>query len=144
MGEAEKSEINEANAMSVATVDGEGRPNIRMVLLKGWDEAGFVFYSNNESAKGVELAVSLMPPCACIGNRCAARCGCGARSAKSVPKKPMPISLRGPRTARSAPGLRAQSRPMEGRFVFEKEIAKYAAKYAFPKCRARPTGPAFG
>src|SRR5580704_848257 len=55
MAEAEKSEINEANAMSVATVDAEGRPNLRMVLLKGWDADGFVFYSNKDSAKGVEL-----------------------------------------------------------------------------------------
>lgn len=44
--DAKKSEINDPNAMSIATVDKTGMPNVRMVLLKGFDEAGFVFYTN--------------------------------------------------------------------------------------------------
>src|SRR3954468_24633410 len=56
MKEAEKTEPNEANAMALATADADGHPNLRMVLLKSWDEAGFVFYTNKESAKGMELA----------------------------------------------------------------------------------------
>jgi pyridoxamine 5'-phosphate oxidase len=60
MAEAEKSEPNDPNAMALATVDGRGMPNVRMVLLKGLDDAasperGFVFYTNFESAKGREL-----------------------------------------------------------------------------------------
>ena len=55
MEEAAKSEPNEANAMSVATVDADGHPNVRMVLLKEADARGFVFYTNFESAKGREL-----------------------------------------------------------------------------------------
>ncbi len=55
LAEAEASEINDANAMSLATVDADGMPNVRVVLLKGFDEAGFVFYTNFESAKGQEL-----------------------------------------------------------------------------------------
>ncbi len=53
--EAEATEPNDANAMSVATVDGEGLPNVRILLLKHADEDGFVFYTNTQSAKGVEL-----------------------------------------------------------------------------------------
>lgn len=53
--EARKSEPAEANAMSLATVDAAGRPSLRMVLLKGADARGFVFYTNFESRKGVEL-----------------------------------------------------------------------------------------
>lgn len=58
--EASQSEINDPNAMALATVDGSGLPNVRMVLLKGIDAAsverrGFVFYTNYESAKGREL-----------------------------------------------------------------------------------------
>jgi pyridoxamine 5'-phosphate oxidase len=53
--EAEVSEVNDANAMSLATVDATGMPNVRMVLLKGVDPRGFVFYGNAESAKGLEL-----------------------------------------------------------------------------------------
>jgi pyridoxamine 5'-phosphate oxidase len=55
MAEAERTEINDANAMTLATVDDTGMPNVRVVLLKGLDERGFVFYTNYESAKGREL-----------------------------------------------------------------------------------------
>ena len=55
LGEAEASEPNDPNAMALSTVDAEGQPNVRMVLLKGYDQAGFVFYTNRESAKGREL-----------------------------------------------------------------------------------------
>src|SRR5262249_33087346 len=55
MEEASKTEPNEANAMSVASVDGDGRPNVRMVLLKSADARGFTFFTNLESAKGREL-----------------------------------------------------------------------------------------
>ena len=56
MTEAEASEPVDPNAMALATVDAEGMPNSRMVLLKGADERGFVFYTNCGSAKGLELA----------------------------------------------------------------------------------------
>lgn len=64
MAEAEASEPNDANAMTVATVDAEGRPSARILLLKGHDARGFVFYTNLESRKGLEIqankAVSLL------------------------------------------------------------------------------------
>lgn len=53
--EAQKSEPTEANAMALATVDAGGFPSLRMVLLKGTDARGFVFYTNYESRKGVAL-----------------------------------------------------------------------------------------
>ena len=58
LADAEKSEPNDANAMALATVDGEGLPNVRMVLLKGHGEDGFVFYTNYESRKARELAAN--------------------------------------------------------------------------------------
>lgn len=58
MGEAEGTEPNDANAMSLATVDADGMPSVRMVLLKGLDGRGFVFYTNTRSAKGAELAAT--------------------------------------------------------------------------------------
>jgi len=60
--EAGQSEPNDPHAMTLATVDAEGMPNARMVLLKGVDERGFVFYTNTQSAKGRELAAN--PRCA--------------------------------------------------------------------------------
>ena len=53
--DAERAEINDPNAMILATVDKSGMPNSRVVLLKGMDARGFVFYTNFESAKGQEL-----------------------------------------------------------------------------------------
>jgi pyridoxamine 5'-phosphate oxidase len=55
LDEAERTEINDPNAMTLATVDPAGMPNARVVLLKGVDARGFVFYGNIESAKGQEL-----------------------------------------------------------------------------------------
>jgi pyridoxamine 5'-phosphate oxidase len=58
MSEAEKSEPNDPNAMIVATAAPGGHPSLRTVLLKGVDERGFVFYTNKESRKGIELAAN--------------------------------------------------------------------------------------
>jgi pyridoxamine 5'-phosphate oxidase len=55
MADAEKSEPNDPNGMALATVDEEGLPNVRMVLMKGYDERGVVFYTNFESQKGQEI-----------------------------------------------------------------------------------------
>ncbi|ASW57455.1 pyridoxamine 5'-phosphate oxidase [Plantactinospora sp. KBS50] len=54
--EAEDAEVNDANAMALATVGPDGLPDVRMVLLKGFDRDGFVFYTNSESRKGGQLA----------------------------------------------------------------------------------------
>jgi pyridoxamine 5'-phosphate oxidase len=56
LAEARRTEPNDANAMALATADGSGMPDCRMVLLKDVDARGFTFYSNRESAKGEELA----------------------------------------------------------------------------------------
>ncbi len=56
--EAQRSEPVNPEAMTLATVDPDGMPNARMVLLKGFDERGFVFYTNTDSIKGHELAAA--------------------------------------------------------------------------------------
>lgn len=138
MEEASKTEPNEANAMSVASVDMEGRPNVRMVLLKSADARGFVFFTNLESAKGREL----------LGQPHAALCF----HWKTLRRQ---VRVRGPvarvsdeeadayfatraKDSQIGAWASAQSRPMEGRFVFEREIAKYAAKYALAKVPRPP------
>ena len=55
LAEAEQSEINDPNAMALATVDADGMPDVRTVLLKGYDKRGFVFYTNFEGAKGQQV-----------------------------------------------------------------------------------------
>lgn len=61
--EAANAQVREANAMTLATADADGRPAARTVLLKGYDAAGFVFFTNYESRKGRELAAN---PRACL------------------------------------------------------------------------------
>lgn len=56
LGQARAHEINDPNAMTLATVDADGLPDARMVLLKDVDARGFTFYSNRESAKGAQLS----------------------------------------------------------------------------------------
>ncbi len=58
LGQAEASEVNDPNAIALATVDADGLPNVRMVLLKEIEAAAFVFYTNYGSAKGRELEAS--------------------------------------------------------------------------------------
>jgi pyridoxamine 5'-phosphate oxidase len=138
MEEAGKSEPNEPNAMSVASVDADGRPNVRMVLLKEANALGFVFYTNFESAKGREL----------LGQPHAALCFHWKTTRKQVRVRG-PIAPVGDAEADAYFASRAkdsqigawasaQSRPMEGRFAFEREIAKYAAKYALAKVPRPP------
>jgi pyridoxamine 5'-phosphate oxidase len=131
--EAEVGEPNDPTAMSLATVDGEGRPNVRMVLLKGVDANGFVFYTNRDSAKGNELAANA----AAAANfhwkslRRAVRIR-GLVSEVSPAEADAYFATR-PKDSQIGAWASAQSRPMEGRWAFEKEIAKYAARFALTK-----------
>lgn len=129
MAEARKHELNDANAMALATVDGEGLPNVRMVLLKDADASGFVFFTNVESAKGAEL----------IGGTKAALCFHWKSLRRQVrvrgPVEPVSDDeadayfASRPRGSRIGAWASQQSRPLESRFALEKAVARYAAKY---------------
>lgn len=127
--EAKRSEPADANAMALATVASDGLPNVRMVLLKGFDARGFVFYTNETSQKGRELAVN--PQVATVFHW------------KSLQRQ---VRLRGPVTMvsdgeadayfASRPRLSQigawaskQSEALESRLAFEKSVAYYTAKY---------------
>ena len=133
MEEAKKAEPAEPNAMALATVDAHGVPNVRMVLLKGADRTGFVFYTNLESAKGSELAqngqAALCFHWKSLGKQIRAR---GAVTKVSDAEADAYFASR-PKDSQIGAWASAQSRPMEGRFAFEKEIAKVAARYALSK-----------
>ncbi len=127
--EAGGSEPNDPNGMALSTVDAEGMPNVRMVLLKGYDRDGFVFYTNTQSQKGEELL------------------GQGKAAAlfhwKSLRRQ---VRIRGPvalvsdeeadayfqsrpRDSRIGAWASQQSRPLESRFALEKAVANYALKF---------------
>ncbi len=128
--DAEKSEPNDPNAMSVASVDENGMPNVRMVLLKEFDETGFVFYTNFESAKGRELLASRKA--ALNFHWKSLRRQVRIRGLVEIVPDEQADAYFASRARDSRIGAWAsqQSRPVESRFAFEKAIAKYAAKYA--------------
>jgi pyridoxamine 5'-phosphate oxidase len=138
MKDAEASEPNDANAMALATADADGRPNVRMVLLKGADASGFVFYSNEQSIKGEELAAN---PHAAINLhwkslRKAVRVQ-GTVSRVSDAEADAYFASR-PKDSQIGAWASPQSRPMEGRWAFEKRIAEYALKYGIGKVPRPP------
>jgi len=127
--EAKEREINDPNAMALATVDEQGLPNVRMVLLKGVD-SGFVFYTNEESAKGRELAASgkaaLLFHWKSLRRQVRVR-GTVAEVSDAVADA---YFASRPRDSRIGAWASQQSRPLESRFALEKSVAFYAAKYA--------------
>ena len=130
MTEATASEPNDPTAMALATVDADGLPNVRMVLLKGADEDGFVFYTNRDSNKGCELAAN--PQAALVFHWKSLRRQVRARgavTAVSDAEADAYFASR-PRDSRIGAWASQQSRPLESRFAFEKAIAVHAARYA--------------
>ncbi|WP_375458812.1 pyridoxamine 5'-phosphate oxidase [uncultured Enterovirga sp.] len=130
MDEATASEPNDPNAMALATVDADGLPDVRMVLLKGADEAGFVFYTNTESAKGTELAAQ--PKAALVFHWKSLRRQVRVRGPVSRVSQAEADAYFASRHRDSRIGAWAsqQSRPLETRFALEKSVAFYAAKHA--------------
>ncbi|TMJ66343.1 MAG: pyridoxamine 5'-phosphate oxidase [Alphaproteobacteria bacterium] len=134
--EAQAHEPNDAEAMALASADAAGMPNVRMVLLKGVDAVdhparGFVFYTNLESAKGVEL----------LASRKAALCfhwkslrrqvrvrGDVSRASEAEADAYFATRARGSRLGAWAS---QQSRPLESRFALEKAVAAVTAQYPF-------------
>ncbi len=128
--EAKGSEPNDANAMSLATVDADGMPNVRMVLLKGHDADGFVFYTNCESQKGAELLSSMKAAAnfhwKSLRRQVRIR---GAVETVTDAEADEYFASR-PRDSRIGAWASQQSRPLESRFALEKAVAKFAAKHA--------------
>src|SRR3979409_314309 len=127
--EAVKAEPSDPNAMSLATVDAEGLPDVRMVLMKGYDTDGFVFYSHIASPKGRELAAN--PKAALLFH------WKSLRRQVRIRGKVAPVTEAAaaryfatrPKQAQIGAWASKQSQPLESRFAFEQAIAKVAAKH---------------
>jgi pyridoxamine 5'-phosphate oxidase len=134
MALAEDSEINDPNAMALATADTSGLPNVRMVLLKGVDvegrkDRGFVFYTNLESAKGNELKANAQA--ALLFHWKSLRRQIRVRGPVSAvdPAEADAYYQSRPRQSRIGAWASDQSRPLESRFALEKNVALVAARY---------------
>ena len=128
--EAARAEPSDPTAMALATVDADGLPNVRMVLLKGVDTRGFVFYTNSESPKGRELAAA--PKAAAVFHWKSLKRQVRLRGTVECVTDAEADSYFATRPKGSQIGAWAskQSRPMEDRFALEKAVALYTAKYA--------------
>jgi pyridoxamine 5'-phosphate oxidase len=128
--EAKRAEPVNPDAMAVATVDASGLPNVRMVLLKGFDERGFVFYTNLGSVKAAELEgapkAALTFYWKALARQVRAR---GSVEAVSAMEADAYFATRS-RMAQIGAWASKQSAALESRMAFEKAIAQYTAKFA--------------
>ncbi len=136
--DAKAREPNDANAMSLATVDADGLPDVRMVLLKGFDEAGFVFYTNTQSAKGLELDAN--PKAALLFHWKSLRRQVRIRGVVTRVTDAEADAYFQSRARQSQIGAWAsdQSRPLPDRFALEKRVAEFTVKFALGKIERPP------
>ena len=130
LDEATGSEPRDPSAMTLATVDADGLPNARMVLLKGVDERGFVFYTNRTSQKGRELDAH--PLAALVFHWKSLNKQVRVRGTVEHVTDAEADTYFATRAKQAQIGAWAskQSSPLESRLAFEKAVALYAAKYA--------------
>jgi pyridoxamine 5'-phosphate oxidase len=138
MAEAEAHEPNDPNAMALGTVDASGMPNVRMVLLKGVEDGKFIFYTNLESAKGVEL--DAVPKASLCFHWKSLRRQIRLRGSIEPVSDAAADAYFASRSKGSRIGAWAsrQSRPLESRFALEKAVAKFTAKYGLGKVPRPP------
>lgn len=136
--DAEAREPNDPNAVALASVDDDGLPNARMVLLKGFDRRGFVFYTNLESAKGRELE----------GHPKGAMCFHWKSLRRQVrvrgPIEPVSQAeaddyfATRPKDSQIGAWASRQSRALKDRFELEREVARFVAKYGLRRVPRPP------
>ena len=136
--EACEKEPNDPNAVALATVDEDGLPDVRMVLLKDADERGFVFYTNLESAKGAQLAAN--PKAALLFHWKSLRRQVRVRGPVSIVSEAEADDYwkTRARPAQLGAWASAQSRPLPDRLALEKKIAEYGLRFGLGKVPRPP------
>ena len=129
MEEAKAGEPRDPNAIALATVDAQGRPDVRTVLLKGKDERGFVFFTNAESAKGTEIAAhaeaAFVLYWKSLNRQVRVR---GTVESVSEAESDAYFDSRHPRSRLGAIASR-QSRPLDSRATLEDAVAALEERY---------------
>jgi pyridoxamine 5'-phosphate oxidase len=136
--EAEASEPNDPNAMTLSTADAAGRPSSRMVLLKGFDERGFVFYTNLESRKGEDLAANTQAALLFHWKSRRRQVRIEGSAAPVTAEEADAYFATRPRAAQIGAWASKQSRPLAGRFELEKLVAQYGVKFGLGKVPRPP------
>ncbi len=126
--EAEATEP-EANAMTVATATADGRPSARIILLKGVDARGFVFYANQQSRKSVELAANKRIALLFHWKPLARQIRIEGVVEQVTDAEADAYFASRPRISRLGAWASDQSRPLDDRVTLERRLAEYEAKY---------------
>jgi pyridoxamine 5'-phosphate oxidase len=129
MEEATRSEPVDPNAMAVATVDADGLPNVRMVLLKGFDQRGLVFYTNTDSQKGRELDSNPQAALVFYWKSLGRQVRLRGPAEKVEDQDADAYFATRPRLAQIGAWASKQSSPLESRHAFEKAVALHTAKF---------------
>lgn len=129
MAEAEKTEPNDPNAMSIASVGPDGMPSVRMVLLKAVDTRGFVFYTNLGSQKGQELLAHPMAALCFHWKSLKRQIRVEGTVSQVSDEEADTYYASRARDSRIGAWASKQSQPMEGRFELEKRVASFALKF---------------
>jgi pyridoxamine 5'-phosphate oxidase len=128
--EAKRTEPGNPDAMALATVDAGGLPNARMVLLKGFDERGFVFYTNLRSVKGRELAEAPNAALTFYWKSLQRQVRARGHVELVAPEEADAYFATRSRMAQIGAWASKQSTALESRLAFEKAVARYTAKFA--------------
>ncbi len=129
MAEAVKAEVNDPNAMVVATATPDGRPSLRTVLLKGVDPRGFVFYTNKTSRKGGELAANPSVSVLFYWKSLHRQVRIEGRVEDVTDAEADAYYASRARVSRLGAWASDQSRPLEARSVLEARLAEAAARF---------------
>jgi pyridoxamine 5'-phosphate oxidase len=121
--------VNESNAMALATADAAGRPSVRIVLLKGFDDAGAVFYTNYASRKGEELAANPWASAVLLWHPLQRQVRIEGRVERLEPAESDAYFASRPRGAQIGAAASHQSRPIGDRAQLEAKVAEVARRF---------------
>ncbi len=129
LSEAEAAEPDEPTAMTLATVAADGTPSARMVLLKGADAAGFVFYTNTESRKGVELDETRRAALVFHWKSLRRQVRIDGAAERVSDEEADAYFATRPRGSQIGAWASDQSRPMGSAFELQKRVARFTARF---------------
>jgi pyridoxamine 5'-phosphate oxidase len=128
-GEAARTEATDPNAMALATAEPDGMPDVRTVLLKSWDHAGFVFYTNTASAKGHQLARNPRAALCFHWKSLARQVRIRGKVGRVTDAEADAYFASRPRGSQLGAWVSKQSRPLPSREVLEQELASFTTDH---------------
>jgi pyridoxamine 5'-phosphate oxidase len=127
--EAKRSELSDPNAMAVATATADGAPSVRILLLKGFDSRGFVFYTNFQSRKGQELQTNPRAALCFHWKSLQRQVRIEGRVEVVSDAEADVYYASRPRDSRIGAWASSQSRPLENREVLQARVAEFTERF---------------